>query len=216
MGVSLTKRKYSNKETMCSLFDTFINHVYGCWLMGQHEWKTVRERVDKIFFLTSLRDNLRWLFCWGPLLCRGTEQCRRWYSSVSHSQSETGSPEKESEPQVISWLRKPQQTNHISNWATVFFFTYLFGVHVKLLTAHGHLFIPLHIFPLKERVCVVIYTNMNIMQNSYTMITWWHNDNDGHNRYYFIISYLVIIYWSINSLVCKNNNQLIWGESGRA
>lgn len=133
-GRDLTKRKYSNKETMCSLFDTFINHVYGCWLiMGQHEWKTVRERVDKIFFLTSLRDNLRWLFCWGPLLCRGTEQCRRWYSSASHSQSETGSPEKESQPQVISWLRKPQQTNHISNWATVSFLPTFLGSMLNFL-----------------------------------------------------------------------------------
>lgn len=70
-------------------------------------------------------------------------------------------PDYENHNKQIIFLIEPQ-----------YFFTYLFGVHVKLLTAHGHLFIPLHIFPLKERVYVVINTNMNIMQNSYTMIMW--------------------------------------------
>lgn len=41
---------------------------------------------------------------------------------------------------------KKNTDSHFGEVAAVTF-TYLFGVHVEFLSAHGHLFIPLHIFP---------------------------------------------------------------------
>lgn len=125
MGVPLTKRKHSNTENMHSLFDAFINHMDGCmWMMMEskkRKWLDRRKNNKAIFILTSLRGNLQWLFCWGPRPCRGIEQCHRWYSSASHSQSGTGFPKKERGPKVTSclWERVGQITEvtfHLPFW----------------------------------------------------------------------------------------------------
>lgn len=189
MGVCLTKRKWSNTENMYLLFDAFINHMDGCrWMMI----KSMREgkNTKSILILTSLRGNRQWLFCWGPHPCKGTEQCRRWYSSASHSQSETGSPVKEMWPQVKSCLW--EHMGQIMSSQSQVTSTYLFGVHVEFLTAHGHLFIPLHIFPETPELDVS-HVNTILLMNKFWYKKFRATTNSFFDYWLFLLLLLLLL-----------------------
>ena len=59
--------------------------------------------------------------------------------------------------------------------------TYLFGVHVEFLSAHGHLFIPLHIFPETQTHDKIKHwhnVRWQITQNGISQLSIYSNKNN--------------------------------------
>lgn len=59
------------------------------WGEEKERWKKNRRKTGK---LTVPLSSPRWLFCWAPLLCRGTVLCPLGCSGEDRSPKETGSP----------------------------------------------------------------------------------------------------------------------------
>lgn len=93
-------------------------------------------------FLTSLLSSLLWRSCWGPRLCTGTGQCLLEYAEGGRSPIRTGFPGEDSMSSSQLRERGREIKRKIeSRWQKNG--SYLFGIHVEFLSAHGNLFVSL-------------------------------------------------------------------------